>query len=1041
MGFLRSGKFRRLAHFLFLAVSLLTSNILSVTLAETLFLSNAGSERMPMYYVLLALISMPVAAGIASLVDRYSRPQLLRALLLISATLAIALRLLLPTGAMSVYYAVYICFSLFELLVDIVFWVLISDYFTSLDLKRYATYLIMAMSAGGLLGGGLASLLTGFMAVQNILLVLPALCALAVVQLFLLERDQKELGESDPDEEEGLIQSIKSFPQLVRQYPTAIFLAGGTAVAVLLRCLGEFQAFTVYSARFPDEQQLASFLGKLGAGFSGLEFLVTYFLSRPLIQWLGVGRMNVVYPATTLTCFTGLAFSFSLPMAVAVNLNYETLQNGLAQPVETLNYNAIPHRFVGRVRVIAEGLLYPAGMALCGLMLMALEGVLSPVFVTGIGIGVSVLYLVVGHFLGRSYLRSLVAMLRSRSVNLDEVPEGLGQLRGAHEDEIRQLLTSDDYDAQLLGVELAARINPTHFLGEAQALVPRADFIMRRSLVRLFGAFRQKDVTQHVRDLLHSESGPVRATALEALITARAPVSDSELRQLLEDPQPEVRVLACVAAEQEQRSDPELKVRVDNLLQSRLDSDSRHTIIVACRGTGDRRFTAMLKALMEGAEPKIRCEALEAIGDLADPRDEDMLELAVAELRNPEPQVRAAACRMLNRIEHATAILHLAPALEDEHQSVREVAAAALAFFGELSLDLACERLASPRSEVVEAAISTIGQITSRNSERVLYEHLQNDYQQSAKNLLWIRQLPRARGDWESALVALEDSNQRIIRKVLHVLSSLGHARTLNCVRQILYSPDERMRANAIETLASLKHRRFVEPILPLLEREAGERDGHLMSVADNGNARQLLQEMFAASDRWVRIGALFVASPNGGAPPEMQSDPDPLVRAALEDLRNPQPNQEPFMKRLVFLKKVPILQYLSLDDLMVLNGLLEQEDYLEGEVIFTEGALGHDLYIVVGGQVSIRKKVGSGERELARMGAGECFGEMALFDDAPRSATAVATSACTLLTLERDRFMSLVGQRPSIALQVCKVLSQRLRSAGQELAMTATTG
>ena len=362
MGFLRRGKFRRLAHFLLLAVSLLTANILSVTLAETLFLSNAGSERMPMYYLLLAVISMPMAAGTASLVDRYSRPQLLRALLLVSAGLAIGLRLLLPTGTMAVYYAVYICFSLFELLIDIVFWVLISDFFTSLDLKRYATYLIMAMSAGGLLGGGLASLLPGFLAVQNILLVLPALYALAVVQLFLLDRDQKELGESDPDEEESLIESLKSFPQLVRQYPTAIFLAAGTVVAVVLRCLGEFQVFTVYSARFPEEQQLASFLGKLGAGFSALEFLVTYFLSRPLIQWLGVGRVNVVYPATTLTCFTGLAFSFSLPMAVAVNLNYDTLQNGLAQPVETLNYNAIPHRFVGRVRVIAEGLLYPAGM-------------------------------------------------------------------------------------------------------------------------------------------------------------------------------------------------------------------------------------------------------------------------------------------------------------------------------------------------------------------------------------------------------------------------------------------------------------------------------------------------------------------------------------------------------------------------------------------------------------------------------------------------------------------------------------------------------
>ncbi len=136
-------------------------------------------------------------------------------------------------------------------------------------------------------------------------------------------------------------------------------------------------------------------------------------------------------------------------------------------------------------------------------------------------------------------------------------------------------------------------------------------------------------------------------------------------------------------------------------------------------------------------------------------------------------------------------------------------------------------------------------------------------------------------------------------------------------------------------------------------------------------------------------------------------------------------------MNRLVFLKSVPLFAGMSLEHLVAVDAAMTSETYLPGEAIITEGETGDRLFIVHGGEVAVRKRMAGGEeRELARLGPGQVFGEMALFDDEPRSATVVAVGEADLLSLDRDRFASLAHQRPDIPMQLCRVLAARLRKA-----------
>jgi CRP/FNR family cyclic AMP-dependent transcriptional regulator len=98
------------------------------------------------------------------------------------------------------------------------------------------------------------------------------------------------------------------------------------------------------------------------------------------------------------------------------------------------------------------------------------------------------------------------------------------------------------------------------------------------------------------------------------------------------------------------------------------------------------------------------------------------------------------------------------------------------------------------------------------------------------------------------------------------------------------------------------------------------------------------------------------------------------------------------------------------------------------GAVIFQEGDKADGLFIIKSGQVGIRL----GNRTLAELNANSIFGEMALIDDAPRSATAVAVTDVELVPVSEKQFLFLVSQTPFFALKVMRVLARRLRATSK---------
>jgi len=141
-------------------------------------------------------------------------------------------------------------------------------------------------------------------------------------------------------------------------------------------------------------------------------------------------------------------------------------------------------------------------------------------------------------------------------------------------------------------------------------------------------------------------------------------------------------------------------------------------------------------------------------------------------------------------------------------------------------------------------------------------------------------------------------------------------------------------------------------------------------------------------------------------------------------------------MEDVIFLKKDTIFSGVQTEDLKAIAAIGKKLEYADGEIIVKEGDAGDSLFIIKDGSIRITKNMGSqkGEIDLAVIDRPSCFGEMVIFEDAPRSANAYAHKPCVLLKLKRDDLMDVMMQYPRIAIELFKVFGKRLRENNDKI-------
>jgi CRP-like cAMP-binding protein len=143
-------------------------------------------------------------------------------------------------------------------------------------------------------------------------------------------------------------------------------------------------------------------------------------------------------------------------------------------------------------------------------------------------------------------------------------------------------------------------------------------------------------------------------------------------------------------------------------------------------------------------------------------------------------------------------------------------------------------------------------------------------------------------------------------------------------------------------------------------------------------------------------------------------------------------------MTNLTPLKQSTLFNGMSVAEIVALGGFFNEKLMPEGMTVFVENMPGESLFLIQEGAIQISKMLAEGdEKTLVILGAEDIFGEMAILDSAPRSATARVAEAARLLSIRRADYEVLCEQNPRLALKltlnIVRVFSRRIREIDDE--------
>lgn len=135
----------------------------------------------------------------------------------------------------------------------------------------------------------------------------------------------------------------------------------------------------------------------------------------------------------------------------------------------------------------------------------------------------------------------------------------------------------------------------------------------------------------------------------------------------------------------------------------------------------------------------------------------------------------------------------------------------------------------------------------------------------------------------------------------------------------------------------------------------------------------------------------------------------------------------------LSILSEMELFSEIDYNSLVILSNLFEERVYNQAEIIFKEDSIGTSMMMITSGEVRISQISGpQTEEALIILKNGDVFGEMALLDDMPRSATAIANTNVIIFEVQREKFLSFLENNKEagvkILMKLAKILSSRLR-------------
>ncbi len=1006
--------------------------VLLYTSGTTLFLARQGIEALPLLYLALAAIATAVSLGLAAVIDgtphRRLLPGLALGVALVTGGLLIGLALDWPL----VPAAILVTAHLYDIVTDIVFWLLAAALFDNLRLRRLTPRFYLAIAAGGSVAGIVAERALLVLPVDWLLWPVIGLAGFASLALgrASLASGAGAQGSAEPMGEVAGTMRPGELGRFLARHPFALLLALNSLLLTAVYSLTEYLAYAVYAETFPDEAELGRFLALLFAALQLAELAVLWLGARRVVERAGPYVRNLLFPLTSFACLVALLVQPRLGLAILAHVNTEAVSNGVFEPVNATNYGALPVAIHGRARTLADGIFYPIGMALAGLTLALLPTTDGLFRATVLALVAASFFIALNLIVARSYLPTLLRQVRHGSTARPTTRSPRPRV-----DAIQLVQLTRTGRGADLGLALDLLEAGTTALSPDQAAIDPAPLVPD-----LLAAAPRLAEADWVR--LAAVLATLPSEALDAALANGVPDAVDLLAT--------ARLLAGRTLDFGPVPDEAGTYRAGLAILGRAEADDTDAwpTAPAIRGRLARVLRRAPLAVLRGAADKprlmgdelVRPALLDALSRLPSDTELCSLEPLVETLRqSPLPAHRAAALRFLGQRLGVAADAPLAlsrfhtrlalawPALADPSRTVRAAAIEVLRPEAERALAriAAGGRLADPQmpADRARGLIELLAAIDDRSARRLL-RRLIAILAASAERDARILQHLAAGGDRTLAPLrtAVLDHAHGVTDLLFCGLATLGDASRARQLQDALREVDARLRAGTIDALGSLQHGVLARRFIPLLEQLHLASDPPPAEAAPLG---ELLDGLAASGDRWLRAAAQLVREQRAASRPQSAKD-DIMLKARAGRAATSPPTamtDSAALAAMLRLKRFELFAELPLDVLETVLHLVEEHQVPAGTLLQEPGGALLDAWLVDRGAVLV--EWAGGQQET--LGPDSYVGETALVDPTVVAPSITATSPSRLFRLHRVAFQDLARDHPVLTEGLCRVLARRL--------------
>jgi HEAT repeat protein len=1056
----------------------------SRAVSEALFLTRFGVKFLPYLQLVnpfLVLIATTIYGVFAS---RLSNDRLMMYTALLPVPLIVLMRLLILLDMSWVYFMLFAFVLAYAAVLTTSWSVYLPGHYDVQEAKRLLPFISSGLLIGTVAGGVGVALCVPLIGAANVLFlwIVTLLAVIAVVQavttLYTPMETGARMGKRGVQKKPGLLSSLKE--GVVYSRSSALFLTTTMATIATMMALQliDFEYSKIFARKFVDSADLTAFLGIVDGLTTIVALLAQWFIVPQCIRRMGVQGTNLLFPYILAGACSGLLVTPGLGAGIFARFTRNSLMPSLRGTTRTLILNALPRKTGALVRSFNTGVVLPLGQAAGAICLVSLKGLNIQLLFPALGLLLCAWYIFYTYKQTAAYGEALLELLREDKIHLlDLGDEALRQLDTAAVAAISERLSTDQTlvsqaatelageqgqflqevalaheEVTLAAIELLRTIASPQAFAALQQHLPYASPRLTAAALEALATIGGARVADILVPYLDDAQPQVRVAAVNGLRHVRRPALRQQMEKLLDDPDVRVRAVALAVVLEE--TDGPVSGSALRLWEAMLDAPDKEAQIAGLSVFPSIPNSPLLRRVyraLDHADRDIRHEAARVLCQLAQAGHITEVDSAVLRsLEDEDRELRELALQVLTAIGTATTLDHILVLLDDEQPRVREALVQSLKSFGRQAIEplLACLRSPQSSLQAKETALVALARLHGVQPDQLLpfWEAELHDVYRYKLMLTWLEeQAPHAADTFLG--IALRDASGRILSLLVQLLAVWTSPEVARLVDSGLHDTDRQKRAQALEALESLSERRFTRLFLPILEAET-RRTTTWRDVAQHQWNLQFtdISEIFAAciqsSHKWIVIGALLAKQARLARRDDTwtealralaeTADDDDLRRTA-QHLLGSEEQGLPLTEILLFLKRIPLFSSMSLDQLRTIADHLAECHVQAGEEIFHEGDLSYDLYLIVSGKVDIVLPRGDTDRVIATLTSGDFFGEMANFEDRPRSATAVATEPTRLLMLSAERFRQIVLQEPAISFEIFRELCARLRRFEEE--------